>query len=111
MKKIIFSVIMMLALGVNNSSIYAQSVVRNGNTFKVESSGRSVSKADTLVTKFFFEDTKGNKYPIILNKKSGACYVWKVSKKSGKYYKQYMTAEISQQVAKEYNITYVPKKK
>lgn len=104
MKKIIFAMVMMFcALNVN-----AQ-VVRNGNTFK-QTSSRSASK-DTLVTKFTYEDSKGTSYKIIINRSSGRCYVWKKSGKTGKLYKQYMTEEISRQVAKEYNITYVEKKK
>lgn len=104
MKKIIFAMVMMFcALNVN-----AQ-VVRNGNTF-VQTSTRTASK-DTLVTKFNYEDSKGTKYPIIINKTSGRCYVWKKSGKTGKMYKQYMTEEVSRQVAKEYSINYTPKKK
>ena len=111
MKKIIFSIIMMLALGVNNSSTYAQSVVRNGNTFKVESSGRSSSsKADTLLTSFKFEDSKGTLYPIIVNKQSGRCWVWRKSGKTGKMYKSYLPEDVAKQVCKELGVTYVPKK-
>ena len=97
---------MMLCLGVNNSNIYAQNVVKNGNTFK---SVKSTTKGDTLVTKFFFEDSKGNKYPIIVMKKSGRCYVWKKSGKTGKLYKQYMKPEVSKAVCKEVGITYKEK--
>ena len=108
MRTIIIGIIIMLAC-VNNSSIYAQSVTRVGNTFK-STSTRSTHKADTLVTKFTFQDSKGVEYPIIVNKGSGACYVWK-SSKTGKFYKQYMKPEISQAVCKELNINYVPKNK
>ena len=109
MKTIIISIIMMLAC-VNNSSIYAQSVTRVGNTFK-SSSIRTTHKADTLVTKFAFQDSKGVEYSIIVNKGSGACYVWKKSGKTGKYYRQYMKPEISQAVCKELNIKYTPRNK
>ena len=97
---------MMLCLGVNNSNIYAQNVVKNGNTFK---SVKSTAKGDTLLTKFFFEDSKGNKYPIIVMKKSGRCYVWKKSGKTGKLYKQYMKPEVSKAVCKEVGINYKEK--
>lgn len=106
MKKWLFSIIMMLTLGVNNSNIYAQNVVKNGNTFK---SVKNTTKGDTLLTKFFFEDSKGNKYPIIVMKKSGRCYVWKKSGKTGKLYKQYMKPEVSKAVCKETGITYKEK--
>ena len=104
MKKLLFAALMMLTLCVNNSS--AQNVVKNGNTFK---SVKSTTKGDTLVTKFFFEDSKGNKYPIIVIKKSGRCYVWKKSGKTGKLYKQYMKPEVSKAVCKEVGITYKEK--
>ena len=104
MKKLLFAALMMLTLCVNNSS--AQNVVKNGNTFK---SVKSTTKGDTLLTKFFFEDSKGNKYPIIVMKKSGRCYVWKKSGKTGKLYKQYMKPEVSKAVCKEVGITYKEK--
>lgn len=109
MKKLIFAVVMLLAFGVQN--IDAQSVVRNGNTFKSVSSNSSRTSRDTIATKFEWEDSKGNKYPIIVNKGSGACYVWRKSAKTGKMYKSYLGAEVSQAVCKELGITYVPKKK
>lgn len=84
-------------------------IVRNGNTF-VQTSTRTTSK-DTLVTKFNYEDSKGNVYKIIINKGSGRCYVWKKSSKTGKMYKQYMNEEVSRQVAKECSVKYVEKKK
>lgn len=106
MKKVLFVAIMLLTLCVNNSS--AQSVVKSGNTFK---SVKNTTKGDTLVTKFFFEDSKGEKYPIIIVKKSGRCYVWKKSGKTGKLYKMYMKPEVSKTVCKELGIAYIEKKK
>ena len=109
MKKLIFAVVMLLAFGIQNTN--AQSVVRNGNTFKSVSSNSSRTSRDTLATKFEWEDSKGNKYPIIVNKGSGACYVWRKSAKTGKMYKSYLGAEVSQAVCKKLGIAYVPKKK
>lgn len=109
MKKFIFAVVMLLAFGIHNTN--AQSVVKNGNTFKLVTSGSSRTSKDTLATKFEWEDSKGNKYPIIVNKGSGTCYVWRKSAKTGKMYKSYLGAEVSQAVYKELGITYVPKKK
>ena len=109
MKKFILAVAILLAFGVQNTN--AQSVVRNGNTFKSVSSSSSRTSRDTIATKFEWEDSKDNKYPIIVNKGSGACYVWRKSAKTGKMYKSYLGAEVSQAVCKELGITYVPKKK
>ena len=109
MKKFILAVVMLLAFGIQN--INAQSVVKNGNIFKSVSSGSSRTAKDTLATKFKWEDSKGNKYPIIVNKGSGACYVWRKSAKTGKRYKSYLGAEVSKAVCKELDITYISKKK
>lgn len=108
MKKTILATIMLLALSVNNSSTYAQSVVREGKTFK-QVSTKNTTTRDTLVTTFLFEDSKGAKYPIIINKSSGRCYIWKKSGKTGKLYKMYMKEEVSRSVSKELNINYKEK--
>lgn len=109
MKKFFIGILVMLAIGVNNSSSIAQSVVREGKTFK--SVGTNRAAKDTLVTSFTFEDSKGNKYPIIINKGSGRCYCYKISSKTGKTYKFYMKKEVSQAVCKELGITYIEKEK
>ena len=103
--KILIAIIIIAILGVCNA--HAQ-VRREGNTFKQETT-RTTTK-DTLVTKFNFEDSQGKTYEIILNKKSGSCYVWKQSK-SGKMYKQYMQPEVCSAVSKEYGVTYTPRKR
>ena len=76
-------------------------VVRTGNTFKSE---RKAYVRDTLVTQYKYEDKSGKTYPIVVNNKSGACYICKVSK-NGKFYRQYMSKEIKLQICKELNIT------
>ena len=108
MKKIILCIIMMLALGVNNSSTYAQSFTRNGKTFK-QTSTKGTAKKDTLLTSYTFEDSKGISYPIVINRSSGRCYIWKKSSKTGKLYKMYMKEEISRQICKELGITFKTK--
>lgn len=81
---------------------YSQNVTRHGNVF-VQTT--KVTK-DTLVTKYQYRDSKGKAYPIVINKANGRCYVWKKSNKSGKMYKQYMSADISMTISKELGITY-----
>lgn len=66
--------------------------------------GERVKAVDTK-TKFTWKDSKGKEYPIYISK-SGSCYVIKVSAKTGKEYKNYLGAEISQQICKELNINY-----
>ena len=105
MKRLFICIIMMLCLGVNNSS--SQTIVRDGKVFK--SQGRSTHKADTLVTSFKFE-AGGVQYPIIINKSTGSCYIWKKSR-NNKMYRQYMKPEVSEQIAKELGIEYKPRNK
>ena len=107
MKKLIFTVALLLMLGVNNSSSFSQ-VTRNGNTFTV-AKVKQVSKSATK-TKFTWQDSKGNLYPIYVSQ-SGATYVLRTSKKSGKEYKSYLGEEISKAVCKELGIEYKSSKR
>lgn len=74
-------------------------VVRHGNTFSVETT--SVNQ-DTQ-TQFTWQDKDGNIYPIYITKKC-ACYVIKVSKKTGKEYKYYLPKDVQEAIRKELNI-------
>ena len=71
-------------------------VVRHGNTFSVETT--SVNQ-DTQ-TQFTWQDKDGNIYPIYITKKC-ACYVIKVSKKTGKEYKYYLPKDVQETIRKE----------
>jgi len=107
MKKVFIAAMMLFSLSMVSQ---AQSVVRTGNVFKQTSSSSSRSKADTLVTAFKYEDSKGKQYPIIVNKASGRCWVWKISGKTGRPYKFYLSEDVCRSVCREYSVTYVPKK-
>lgn len=107
MKKVFIAAMMLFSLSTVSQ---AQSIVRTGNVFKQTSSSSSRSKADTLVTSFKYEDSKGKQYPIIVNKASGRCWVWKISGKTGRPYKFYVPEEVCRSVCREHSITYVPKK-
>lgn len=70
-------------------------IVKEGNTFKS-------TKADSTIvlkTKYFWEDTKGNKYPIYQSKK-GALYIIRVSSKTGKEYKYYLPKKTQEEIKK-----------
>lgn len=88
--------IITLLIALSISVIGYADIVRNGDTFKVETT--SVNK-DTK-TKYTWEDKEGNKYPIYITKK-GACYVLRVSKKTGKEYKYYLPKDIQETIKKE----------
>lgn len=105
MKKLFIAAIMLLALSVNNSSTYAQSVKREGTTFVVSSSR---SKSEPVKTKFTWK-VGDVEYPIYISS-TGSCYIIKTSKKTGKEYKQYLPKEVCAEICKELNIEYKPKK-
>lgn len=91
MKKLILCILLALF----SITSYAE-VKREGDTFKVE----QTAKASNTKTKYTWEDKKGNKYPIFVTKR-GACYVLRVSKKTGKEYKYYLPKDIQETIKKE----------
>lgn len=92
-----YIIALLVALSMSVAS-YA-GVVRYGDTFSVETT--SVNQ-DTK-TRFTWQDKDGNIYPIYITKKC-ACYVIKVSKKTGKEYKYYLPKEVRDAILKELNI-------
>lgn len=93
MKKIIIAAIMLLSL---NVGVHAQSVVKSGNTFTQVSNKGGKSGGKETKTQYTYKDSKGNVYPVYLSA-SGKAFIKKVSKKTGKEYKQYMP-EIGKQI-------------
>lgn len=91
---IIFIVFLMSTMG------FAQTVTRNGDTFKVEQTSKSTENA---ITKFTWIDNKGISYPVYKSSRN-SFYIIKISKKSGKEYKQYLPKDIQDQMAKELGI-------
>lgn len=98
----------MLCLGVNNSN--SQDFIKSGNVFKSVKSKTNKSKApkDTVITQFRFE-VGGVEYPIIMNKNTGSCYIWKNRTNRNGKYRMYMKSEVSAQVAEAFGIKYMPK--
>lgn len=103
MKAVVISVLLIFC-DMNNSN--AQSVVFNNGIFKA---AKTKAAKDTLVTTYKWEDSKGQQYPIIINKNNGKCYTWRKSSKTDKLYKSYLPKELSKQVSIKLNITYKEK--
>lgn len=102
MKKFILCIIAMLTLCLPSM---AQEVVKKGNTFKVQRDSVSNRQSQETKTNYEYEDAKGNTYDIYLSG-SGKAFIKKVSKKTGKTYRQYLP-----QVGKQINPkAYVDKK-
>lgn len=78
---------------------YGQSVKRNGNVFIQDTT--TVRKASIgEKTKFTYKDRKGTEYPIYITK-SGAVYIDRISSKTGKPYRMYLSKDIKEQIHKE----------
>ena len=91
MKKLILCISMMLAFGLVSN---AQSVQRQGNNFTQVSNKKSAGKETK--TQYTYTDSKGVVYPVYLSS-TGKAFIKKVSKKTGKEYKQYVP-EIGKQI-------------
>lgn len=98
-------VLVMLLAFITVSSAYADNnVKREGNTF-VSTSIRSTEKSEPIKTKFTYKDNKDIEYPIYISK-NNSCFIIKTSKKTGKKYRSYLSAEISIQICKELGVEY-----
>lgn len=77
-------------------------VVREGNTFSVETKAKTSKKSEPIATNLSYKDKKGNVYPIYVTER-GSVFVIKVSKKTGKEYRYYLPKEVKEEVLKELN--------
>ena len=99
MKRIILSIMFALS----TLTICAQGTyTRTGNNFTQVTVQKQSEATKTRLT---YTTTKGEVFPIYLSK-NGRAYIIRVSKKTGKEYKQYLGEEISREVCKEYKVTY-----
>ena len=96
MKRLLTLLLLCLALACCIDAM-GQNVTRQGNTF-VQVSTRQESKPATK-TEYIYTDKKGNSYPVWLSAK-GKAFIIKVSKKTGKEYRQYVP-EIGKQINPE----------
>lgn len=86
MKKFIYCIILMLTLALPSMG---QEVTKSGNVFKAVKSDSVSNRQRETKTTYSYEDTKGVKYDIYLSG-SGKAFIKKVSKKTGKEYRQYL---------------------
>ena len=93
MKKFMIFLVM-LVMSMAGTTCFAE-IVRTGNTFSVE----QTAQAD-VQTPYTWKDKDGKTYPIFITRK-GACYVKRISKKTGKEYKYYLPKEVQEAVKKE----------
>lgn len=94
MKRLFLIVVLAMMVGIT----YAQGVVtRQGNVF-VEQKDTTFVNNGTL-TQYTYKAKDGKEYPIYLSK-NGKAYIVRVSKKSGKQYKQYLP-QVTEQLNKK----------
>lgn len=99
----VFLLVVMVLMSISYAGFSASAEVkREGKTF-VQSKKNSDTK-----TEFTYKDSIGE-YPIFISK-SGACYILKISKKSGNVYKKYLNKEIAMEICKELGVEYKNKK-
>lgn len=91
MKKLIICITMMLAFSLVTN---AQSVQRQGNIFTQVTNKKSAGKETK--TQYTYTDSKGVVYPVWLSS-TGKAFIKRVSKKTGKEYKQYLP-EVGKQI-------------
>lgn len=87
MKKLLFLLIMMVCSSTGVVTFGQQTIVLDGKTFVVQNPAGTPKDSKT---EYVFKDAKGVSYPIYLSK-GGNAYIIKISKKTGKEYKCYIT--------------------
>lgn len=97
MKKSIFLTILSLFVCLTLCATKPDSIyTRHGNTFVTVKMQKS---SPAIPTKYTWRDSEGKDYTIYLTATS--CYIIKISKKTGKEYKQYLPKEVRAEIAKE----------
>ena len=86
------------------TTVFAQNYTQKGTTF-IQNKSTSKQKSSAIETKYTWQDSKGNTYPIYLSK-NGKAFVKMISTKTGKEYHKYLDKEISIKLCKEYNVEY-----
>ena len=92
------------------TTVSAQKYTQNGTTFIENTSNSTSKRGKSIETKYTWQDKEGKLHKIYLSK-NGRAFVKVTSKKTGNEYNKYLDEEISVKLSKEYNITYIPKKK
>ena len=92
------------------TTVSAQKYTQNGTTFIENTSNSTSKRGKSIETMYTWQDREGKSYKIYLSK-NGKAFVKVTSKKTGNEYNKYLDEEISIKLSKEYNITYIPKKK
>ena len=93
MKKLFISVVLALMVG---APVFAQSEIKREGTTFVEVQSDKVSLKNCTKTNYTYKTKDGKEYPIYLSK-NGKAFIVRVSKKTGREYKQYLP-QITEQI-------------
>lgn len=96
MKYIILSLMCVLTLMIIPIKGEAQNCVLRGKTFEQVDTQSTKSKDMGTKTAYTYKAKDGKEYPIYTSKQ-GKAFIWRVSKKTGKQYKQYLP-EVTKQL-------------
>lgn len=100
MKHIITLLVCVLTLAIIPIKGEAQNCVLKGKTFEqVDSPKTSKQKDMGTKTPYTFRAKDGKEYPIYISKQ-GKAFIWRISKKTGKQYKQYLP-EVTKELQKK----------
>ena len=75
----------------------AQSVTHQGKLFIQNPSSSTIKKDSITLTGYYYVTSDGTRYPIYKSSK-GKCFIFRISAKTGKQYKQYLP-EITKQLS------------
>jgi hypothetical protein len=99
MKKILVLLLCVLAITIVSCvpiPAQAQNCVLKGKTFEQVDNKSTKEKDMGVKTQYTYKAKDGKEYPIYLSK-TGKAFIWRVSAKTGKQYKQYLP-EVTKQL-------------
>ncbi len=99
MKKTVLTLVASIVLLSNAAAYFSQDYVKNGKEYSYV---KKASESEDVRTGFTWKDSSGKSYDIYITK-NNACYVNRISSKTGKPYRQYLSKEIAADIAKSMN--------
>lgn len=95
MKKTLISIVILFLA---STVVFSQEYKREGKQFA--SISQPKEKSENVVTGYTWKESNGSVHDIYITK-NNACYIKKVSKKTGKEYRKYLPKEVAAEIAKE----------
>ena len=106
----IITIMLLLALSMGAAAQNNKPYTRQGNTFVEVAKTSEKKTAEARNTGMKWKDSKGKSYDIFMSSR-GSCFVKRISAKTGKEYRPYLGAELSQEICKELKVEHKGKTK